>query len=1162
MTLLSKTLQTLLYKYLSDVDVEGVALPSLYNTDGHSGWGVRLSNVKLRDGAKLMNLPGKPRKRKGRRRKEYETPEKQNEVCDKERNDMSTSSTTPQPSLASTEKHNSSLSLRKMPSMTSVAEEEENQETACTDTTDTDAKPVSKRSSRWFGWYYGTKTDIKTESIVETVDEDNDENYDRESSRSITKTDVEGTESEANESLKTLGRDDVTSQQQSVHETNVHDRLLGGLSNGDVKEEATSTSDGAENDEKIPLDVNGIDKNYPPDKPEESPFILRLGKNGHIGVLDVRLGRKNRIHVLVEDASLTVEITSPAVDQDMGDNKDPARQQPGGPTVPPKAKELKTVGDRVLAENAIARMFSAIPNLLLRDIRIRVIVRGEDSHGPSKETEDDIIYDDDTVLEFGIELLSVTDGEDFLANFRAAVTSDDASSENDESSAEEDDTAVFPSLAGTGDKANDYEFKRIRTGRGPEGGITLRVYSGSDRIRLARRERLDPIWACQTWRNATDHHLFRISGLDVHARIFMGENEEASTMDDFFFDDFNVDTMLFGGVDYIAPGPQPPLPPMTSEQNMEAPEDQLWTIPGATNYVTDSNGIQRCGVNSCFHRVARGLRPCECRKGHLPCENCSSCWFAAPGKANTNELDSSTPMGGLVLHASFRDTIEVNIDRPTLETIGSILDLFRKKEEASKDEIPEIVDTAAQLDDMSQKTGIDESQRSTLSFFSRNSSVMGDESARDKLSRSGSRLLGSFSKAPASGAVPIPSADEDVTSSYPSYMKPEKIEILGLHIAEIRLRVHIIRPDGYSDSRYSFCYWDLDAKCLTVDLQRLSAPERPFQDIRLDIGHLSLHEFRGIDRKRLLSLGIRQPEVDIDALSAETMTREPESVRPPWPSTASALLDLPPPLETLVYENRQRHAVQIRYCTATFPEEERERIWGNALLKIGAASIDMPWQVKDEILVVRTEARSILQKPQTECDSTIAKTGQSIVVDDIIDRPKDSRLRYRIHFEGGRIKMDPLLDVSVPMTSVAGERSSLCGISLETFLHSANVKYKKPVPEVAKHGLSLQQIADLPENVRLRLLLFLSDLKPLELALGIKPEMNSFLRYRSVNKGLVKVARRQARITKVFENQGTEQLQPSTRQEVMAELMKLDDEELSLLWRNHLRHKRRGSKRS
>ena len=47
MTLLSKTLQMFLSKYLSGVDVEGGALPSLYDGTSTSGWGVRLCSLKL-----------------------------------------------------------------------------------------------------------------------------------------------------------------------------------------------------------------------------------------------------------------------------------------------------------------------------------------------------------------------------------------------------------------------------------------------------------------------------------------------------------------------------------------------------------------------------------------------------------------------------------------------------------------------------------------------------------------------------------------------------------------------------------------------------------------------------------------------------------------------------------------------------------------------------------------------------------------------------------------------------------------------------------------------------------------------------------------------------------------------------------------------------------
>jgi hypothetical protein len=81
MTLLSKTLLTFLYKYLSDVDVEGVEMPSLYgSSEGQtSGWGVRLSNVKLREGAELMQLPGG---KKTKSKNEGESPKSSEEKDD------------------------------------------------------------------------------------------------------------------------------------------------------------------------------------------------------------------------------------------------------------------------------------------------------------------------------------------------------------------------------------------------------------------------------------------------------------------------------------------------------------------------------------------------------------------------------------------------------------------------------------------------------------------------------------------------------------------------------------------------------------------------------------------------------------------------------------------------------------------------------------------------------------------------------------------------------------------------------------------------------------------------------------------------------------------------------------------------------------------------
>lgn len=107
MSLLSKTLQTFLSKYLSDVDVEGVALPSVY--DG-SGWGVRLSNVKLREGVQLLKeLPGKipkQRKKSKRRRKKSTVSPRSTKLQVGESSEIPTSNAPQTPSLPTAPSYN------------------------------------------------------------------------------------------------------------------------------------------------------------------------------------------------------------------------------------------------------------------------------------------------------------------------------------------------------------------------------------------------------------------------------------------------------------------------------------------------------------------------------------------------------------------------------------------------------------------------------------------------------------------------------------------------------------------------------------------------------------------------------------------------------------------------------------------------------------------------------------------------------------------------------------------------------------------------------------------------------------------------------------------------------------------------------------------------
>lgn len=410
MSLLSRTLQTLLSKYLSDVDVEGVALPSLYSSDGQSGWGVRLSNVKLREGAKLMDLPGKPKKKKSKRRGKKKTT-----------------------AGGATDSTGAGKDSGGLPRKTSDSKHGEEQTVPTIAESDTDpvssAAPVvvteTAPSKSWF--YWGSKS--KSGSLPSVVPEE------------------------------TAVVDVLPDETELSSKSAVADNTK--------KESTTQDSDVFDDDDD---DEDGDDDDDP-------PMILRLGEGGTIGILDVRLVGKS-IHVLVEDAFLTIEAVQ--LEPDDGEEGKEGTKAPEKAKPQKKVLDPTLVGDRVLAENAIARALSAIPNLFLRDINVRFVVRdqiipatpideeegGEEQVDENEQQEQppsqqpSVDSSNDVVVEFGIEFLSVTDGEDFMANFRG----EDGDSSDGEDS-DEEVKSQMQNLASFDTPYNQNEFftKRIRT---------------------------------------------------------------------------------------------------------------------------------------------------------------------------------------------------------------------------------------------------------------------------------------------------------------------------------------------------------------------------------------------------------------------------------------------------------------------------------------------------------------------------------------------------------------------------------------------------------------------------------------------------------------------------------------------------------------------------
>jgi len=1208
MSLLSKTLQKLLYKYLSEVDVEGINLPSLYNSDGHSGWGVRLSNVKLREGAKLMDLPGssgkkrkkkEDKKKKRQKRKKKERPSKGERVAASEHDggghdagddarwsesktqsrDARNEGSVHDPDGNATEANPNGAELLAPhgPIHKGNDHNEDGAATAAASAATDAAATTTSSSSSWFFWY-SSSTPQPTQELAEndpppSVDED----------AALEGGDAVdgGTGSDAPPRVDDKDMNDVDKggRMNGSNMEDEYDPLIGTLPSS--KDESTDArsfdegSEGEESDDESYYSDDDEEEDEEEEQEEELPLILRLGKGSTIGILDVRLVGKD-IHVYVEDAYIEIEAVSLAADlsndakADNPDQASPDKKRPSAKKMP------ETHGERVLSEIAIARALAALPNLFIRDVRVRLVVRDEpvvqtvseddqsnaaatDANPPTEQK----YSPEDAIVDFTVELLSITDGSDFLSTYRATGDADD------EIAGATGRQELEPlSERGESDPydQNEYLVKRIRTGRGPDGGICLKIYPPRHILGRASTHRHDDSpWAWHSFESLAQSCALRCSGLDLRGRVYMGTRLEAASYDDWldgeYDEDYNVDSMLFGGVDYIAPGPQQkPLPPMAAgEQPPMSSEDKYWEYEGATIYQTDENGIQYSGVKSVFHRVGRGGVPIVCKGDHLPCEICPHCWENNRGAPRFHSLDAATPMGGLVLSILTRDPLEINIDRPSLEVMGDVLGLFRKNpvRETPRD-TPDECKTPGRPTptDNVNNDEISQSEQSSIGYLSRSSSR---------------RLASNFEEEepdeddPPQKPIFREVSQDEVKSSFPVYMQPEKIQILGFHVSELVFRVHVMQHDGLTiDEGFSYCFWDLHAKCLTMDYQALAADEKSFQDLRFDIGHLTTQEYKGTEDKQIISIGLRKRVVEFDEMTIETLkTLEEMSNRPPWPNTAAALLDVQPPLETLMYEVRDRHAIQMRYISVLDPSSaitHRKRT--HAYVRFGPASIDAPYEIKSQVPTIIGEARSTVfgRPPDNSVDN-------DDTLDDASALPKiDAIMIYKIHLDGGRVKLLPRMEVKLPRTVLTGVRSSELGLFFETLLDKVQFNYgeKDEDMRVLEHGISLQQLAALPESVRLRVLLFLPDLKPMENALCIKTESDSFLRCRSVNKGIVKVAKRAARRAKVSRKaSGTSTIgKANRRQELMDELLKLDDDTLEDLVSNQRRYLRKNSSRN
>jgi hypothetical protein len=259
MTLLSKTLQTFLYKYLSDVDVEGVVLPSVY--DG-SGWGVRLSNVKLRDGVQLMEqMPGKLKKRRRKRK--------------------------PKPTTTAQRKKQESTTATES-STTSTIRKEDSKEKEETEPKQSLSVDINSAS---------------TSPRIENNDDDNDMDVSihlQDLQQNAPPEDEQERPTTPDQNSKSIFSCFHVSRSSNLNnpppQTKVHDISLHGTSSSKPEEKKEETFQDFELSfqglEPASVEVEPVEEEEEEDEYEyeeyEQPLRLCLGENGRIGTLDIR----------------------------------------------------------------------------------------------------------------------------------------------------------------------------------------------------------------------------------------------------------------------------------------------------------------------------------------------------------------------------------------------------------------------------------------------------------------------------------------------------------------------------------------------------------------------------------------------------------------------------------------------------------------------------------------------------------------------------------------------------------------------------------------------------------------------------------------------------------------------------------------------------------
>ncbi|KAL9184406.1 hypothetical protein ACHAXT_002492 [Thalassiosira profunda] len=1112
-SLLSKTLNVFLRKYLENIELDAIDYGSAAAASGGTaseaagggGYGVRLSNVKLREGMELMKLPGK-RKRVARRKREDMKPSKDSSDAvddapplEKTRERTSVDDATPVArngkKLDWGEEHVSSDASKDTTMGASVGETDgemllpqqmQNRERLLTAEELEDGYFSSSPSTPNQNGLCGVPPALCLNARARR-------GVDLQQSVSQDSTSSEIYQLRPRDVVHVDGKDELVAP--NAVETGA-DSDRGGHNNDAEEPPPNFEGGGADADDKPCIEGEGEEMDV------EDDMALVVGSGGMIGTLNIRLVGKE-LHVTVEDAHLIVEVVAnegrkkPQNDVAKTPNLDGAPSASGEPDFPNPADGSEecgaTIGDRIKKKSSLARYLSQIPHLFLRDCRISLILPPEEEGDDESDSCDDC-----TVLEIGIDFLSVTSGDDILdvlrfdtGNQRTPILRRSKSMGSATPSSSSDRLQQMEAKQNQGSN-HIFQRKRIRTGKGPDGGLWLRVHPPQQKMIQPQRfgtHSSGPKWARQQFRDISGSNFFRCSGLDLHARMLIdvkGRDEDAlGKAWSREFEDYTMDSALFG-VDWIDPDAlaRHQIREKMKRESIAHPEESA----GGSD--ADSNGIHSIPSASNFHWIAQQKHRDDCSNSQLPLNDCYFCWNkCVRQKSATSPMNDKMPLPGFVFSLSLTDPLEVNVDRCSLEALGYLKSLFTSKKPTSDGDQED-----AQKDNASETE----------------------------------QKAGEVSQAP-SHAVSSWKFDD---KSFPAHMQPDAIYLSGVHVSQVIIHIEALQPTVVADPKFRF--WQFMGNSIHYEESQVDSEEAFIRDATFNVGGMELKEYFGVCHRDLLVAGL---DADDGVQGRDVQL----------PFAAARVLGVHSP--TLDQQSRSSNAIHVRLIQSNIPKDgssiNEAFMTRYADLTMGIIDVNVDASFLGDISKTVSAASAIFTGKEAKAKKRKAATA------------KDSRTPkwlLQVSTLGGSLSYRPRVKMQIPRCKGFQMRRDDAGFSFGAFFQALGIEYgahsfEQPTPP------SITPLCSLPESLRMHILLYLGagDLTALEKVFGTKQKKKRgpvFLRANALNHHISKLKPSFSR-----KDGARNQSESNRRSNAMHRLQDLDTESLEALLAMHDRSK-------